>query len=346
MESTRLKILMLTPYSSVQRGNSLTTSRLKHFLSGADYHIDRMSLEDRNWQFELRENLSRCNYNLVHCFHARFMGEALNQAPALSAIPIILTTTGTDINYDLYGSQRKLVIHALEEAQKIVVFNDTIRLGLQDQFPELIPKLVTIPQGVYLEQGPMPTRSEMGFSDDDFIFLLPSGLRPIKNIELAIEALHTLHQADPRVRLLIIGAVLDEHYAAAIRERIHGQDWLKYVGEVVHPDMLGLLDLGNVVLNTSHSEGQPQAALEAMSLGKPCIMTAVSGNLNIIKDGREGYYVRDKNELARAAQNLLDDPVLRQQMGQNARLLVEHKFSLNQELEAYRKLYRQTAAHP
>ncbi|MEQ8236365.1 MAG: glycosyltransferase [Syntrophomonadaceae bacterium] len=346
MESTRLKILMLTPYSSVQRGNSLTTSRLQHFLSGEDYHIDRLSLEDPNWQFELSENLSRCNYNLVHGFHARFMGQALDEVPALSAIPIILTTTGTDINCDLYSSYRNVVINALELSRKIVIFNDDFRLPLQQIRPNWASKLVTIPQGIYLETGPKPTRQEIGFRDGDCVFLLPSGLRPIKNIELAIDALHTLHQADPRVRLLIIGAVLDEHYAAAIRERIHGEDWLKYVGEVVHHDMLGLLDLGDVVLNTSHSEGQPQAALEAMSLGKPCILTAVLGNLNIIKDGQEGYYVRDKNELARAAHNLLDDPVLRQQMGQNARLLVEHNFSLNQELEAYRNLYRQTAAHP
>lgn len=346
MESTRLKILMLTPYSSVQRGNSLTTSRLQHFLSGADYHIDRLSLENRNWENELREILFRHSYDLVHGFHARFLGQALHQAPALSAIPIILTTTGTDINCDLYGYYRNVVISALELSRKIVIFNDDFRLPLEQVSPIWSSKLVTIPQGIFLETGPKPTRQEFGLEEGDCVFLLPSGLRPIKNIELAIDALQILHQADPRIRLLIIGAVLDEHYAAWILDRIQGRDWPRYVGEVVHQDMLGLLDLGDVVLNTSHSEGQPQAALEAMSLGKPCILTAVPGNLNIIQEGQEGYYVRDKNELARAAQNLLDDPVLRHQMGQNARLLVEQKFSLNQELEAYRKLYRQTAAHP
>lgn len=337
---------MLTPYSSVQRGNSLTTFRLHHLLSGADYQIDRFSLEKRNWENELREVLSRHSYDLAHGFHARFLGQVLNKVPALSAIPIILTTTGTDINCDLDSSYRNVVVNALELSRKIVIFNDDFRLPLEQISPIWSSKLVTIPQGIFLETGPKLTRQEIGIRDGDCVFLLPSGLRPIKNIELAIDALQILHQVDPRIRLLIIGAVLDAHYAASILDKIQGQDWLRYVGEVVHQDMLGLLDLGDVVLNTSHSEGQPQAALEAMSLGKPCILTAVPGNLNIIQEGQEGYYVRDKNELARAAQNLLDNPVLRHQMGQNARLLVEQKFSLNQELEAYRKLYREAAAHP
>jgi len=303
-------------------------------------------LEDRDWEFELREILSRSNYNLAHGFHARFLGQALNQVPALSAIPIILTTTGTDINCDLYSSYRDVVINALELSRKIVIFNDDFRLPLEKIRANWASKLITIPQGIFLETGSKPTRQAIGLREEDCVFLLPSGLRPVKNIELAIDALHILQHSDPRVRLLIIGAVLDEHYAASVMERIQSHDWIKYVGEVVHQDMLGFLDLGDVVLNTSHSEGQPQAALEAMSLGQPCILTAVPGNLNIIQDGQEGYYVRDQHALARAAQTLLDDPVLRQQMGQKARLLVERKFSLNQELEAYRKLYRQTAAHP
>ncbi|HBQ26402.1 MAG TPA: hypothetical protein DD791_08420 [Syntrophomonas sp.] len=105
--------------------------------------------------------------------------------------------------------------------------------------------------------------------------------------------------------------------------------------------MYSLLSVGDVVLNTSHAEGQPQAALEAMSLGKPCLLTAVPGNINIIENGVEGYYVHNQDDLVVAARKLMLNQKLRQQMGENARRLVEQKYSLKKELDAYEQLYHQ-----
>jgi len=103
--------------------------------------------------------------------------------------------------------------------------------------------------------------------------------------------------------------------------------------------MYSLLSTGDVVLNTSYAEGQPQAALEAMSLGKPCLLTAVPGNINIIENSVEGYYVHNQDDLAAAARNLMVNHELRRQMGENARRLVEQKYSLKKELDAYEQLY-------
>lgn len=66
-----------------------------------------------------------------------------------------------------------------------------------------------------------------------------------------------------------------------------------YLGEIDHRAISGLYAAADLVLNTSLAEGQPQAALEGMSLGLPAIMTAVTGNLGIMTGGREGFYVRD-----------------------------------------------------
>src|SRR5690606_6294807 len=112
-----------------------------------------------------------------------------------------------------------------------------------------------------------------------------------------------------------------------------------YPGEFPHQQMYSLLSTGDVVLNTSHAEGQPQAALEAMRLGKPCLLTAVPGNINIIENGLEGYYVHNQDDLAAAARKLMLNRELRQQMGENARHLVQKKYSLKKELDAYESLY-------
>jgi glycosyltransferase involved in cell wall biosynthesis len=93
-------------------------------------------------------------------------------------------------------------------------------------------------------------------------------------------------------------------------------------------------------LNCSYAEGQPQGALEAMGLGKPCILTAVPGNLNIIRNGVQGFYIENKAEFIEAGDLLISDRPLRIKMGQFARELVEKHYTLQSELDAYSKLYK------
>lgn len=339
MEPVIGKVLMITPYTTVQRGNSLTTERLQRFLTARGFHVDRFSIESPDWPQRLQQALAHTQYNLIHGFHALHFGRVLTEVPLVQELPIILTATGTDIHLDLNGPDKELVLKSMRIAQKIVVFNADFCRDMRSSYPEWGDKLVTIPQGVFLEPGAVKTRGEIGSAPEDFVFLLPSGLRPVKNLGLAIEALREVQRDHPEVRLLIIGAIIDEDYARPLLKCMQELDWIIYLGEVPHNEMGSLLALGDVVLNTSISEGQPQGALEAMSLGKPCILTAVSGNLNLIENGCEGFYVQDRNDLMVAANILLSNPIIRHNMGQNASRLVQAKFSLEQEVNAYSCLY-------
>lgn len=342
MKQQNGKILMITPFAKVQRGNSLTTARIKSGLIARGFQVDLLSLEDHNWQEKLQLALKQSEYYLVHGFHALYFSQVIQSVPSIRDLPIILTTTGTDIHYDLWGAQRAMVLDAMQTVQKIVLFNDDFRYRILSTFPEFQDKMITIPQGVYLETGSVKTRQELGFSEDDFIFLLPSGLRAVKNIELAIDSLDELHQAYPIIRLLIIGAGIDEQYSHSIINRINTLPWITYLGEIPHDQMASILTRGDVVLNTSHSEGQPQAALEAMSLGKPCILAAVPGNLNLIQEGQEGFYINTQADLVNAAQTLLNSPCIRKEMGCNARQLIETRFTAQQEIDNYSRLYEET----
>jgi glycosyltransferase involved in cell wall biosynthesis len=331
---------MITPFAEVQRGNSLTTARLQTFLKARGFNIDRFSLEHSDWSKRLHLLLEANNYTIVHGFHAYYFGHVLQAIPNLRTLPLILTATGTDINLDLHGRNRAAVLDAMQAAHKIAVFNDDFHRDILTHYPAGKQKLVTIPQGVYLESGPKKTREDLGIGSNKIVFLLPSGLRPVKNIDLAIQALSVLQTDYPQIHLLIIGPVIEKEYGLLLLERIEKITWISYLGEVPHAEMGSLLALGDVVLNTSFSEGQPQAALEAMSLGIPCILSAVPGNLNVITSGHEGFYVQDKNELAAAAKLLLEQPQLRIKMGENARRLINRQFNLERELNDYSHLYQ------
>lgn len=340
MNTNKTRVLMITPFEEVQRGNSLTAARLKSGLTAAGWPIDLLSLEKHNWQEYLRSALDKREYSLVHGFHGLHFGRVITSHPALRDLPLLLTATGTDINYDLWNDQRSTVLEAMRSARRIILFNDDYLNKIAAAYPQFKDKILAIPQGVWLEPGKARSREELGIKPDEFVFLLPSGLRAVKNIELAIDGLSLLQQAYPQIRLLMIGPVIDEEYARVVLNRVHNLPWITYLGEVPHNQMSGILNLGDAVLNTSHSEGQPQTALEAMSLGKPCILTAVPGNLNLIQNGHEGFYITSADDLRQAGLSLLNSPALREEMGQNARQLIETRFTLVRELEAYNQLYQ------
>lgn len=337
-------ILMITPFHKSSRGNKLTSERLHTGLRQRGWTIDLLSLESDDWQEILSQALKEKPYSLIHGLNITHFSGVLSAFPDIIHLPLLLTTTGTDINYDIKVNPQPGIAETLNAVQHIVVFDDYFKTVFEQLYPENAAKLVTIPQGVSLEKKEGPGRNQLGLNENDFVFLLPSGLRPVKNLELAIDALEPLQPEFPHLRLLILGAIIDQEYSDSIQKRITNLPWVIYPGEFPHDQMYSMMLLADVVVNTSYSEGQPQAALEAMSLGKPCLLTAVPGNLNIIENGREGYYVHDQADLITAARNLILNDQLRHQMGENARHLVEEKYSLQKELDAYEVLYQKLLA--
>ncbi len=335
------RILMITPFHKNSRGNKLTSERLQVGLSRRGWNIELISLESADWQDILDKNLRKERYSLIHGLNITHFTRVLSAFPDITHLPLLLTTTGTDVNYDLVLNREPEIAKTLNVVDYIVIFTDHFRIVFKELYPEDYDKLVTIPQGVSLEKGDEPNRSQLGLNEDDFVFLLPSGIRPVKNLELAIDALEKLQPEFPQLRLLILGTIINQEYSKRILKRINTLPWVIYPGEFPHRQMYSLLSVGDVVLNTSLAEGQPQAALEAMSLGKPCLLTAVPGNINIIENGVQGYYVHNQDDLVVAARKLMVNRELRRQMGENARRLVEEKYSGEKELETYERLYRQ-----
>lgn len=335
------RILMITPFLKNFRGNKLTSERLKVGLSQRGWNIDLLSLELDNWPEILGNDIGEKRYSLIHGLNITHFARVLSVFPDITQFPLLLTTTGTDVNYDLVLNREPVIAQTLNSVSYIVIFDDYFKVIFEKLYPDNSYKLITIPQGVYLEKGDGPDRIQLGLHEDDFVFLLPSGFRPVKNLELAIDALEKLQPEFPHLHLLILGTIIDKEYSNRLLKRLNDLPWVIYPGEFPHEQMYSLLSIGDVVLNTSHAEGQPQAALEAMSLGKPCLLTAVPGNINIIKNGVEGYYVQNQDDLAAAARELMTNQDLRRQMGENARRLVEQKYSLQKELDTYEILYRQ-----
>ena len=101
---------------------------------------------------------------------------------------------------------------------------------------------------------------------------------------------------------------------------------------------IGLMD---VFLMTSQFEGLPIAMLEAMTLGKPVVATAVGGIPEVIVDGQEGRLapVGSVALLALHVKALLDDPEQRKSMGQRGASKIEAHFHIRQRVQEIEQVY-------
>jgi glycosyltransferase involved in cell wall biosynthesis len=90
----------------------------------------------------------------------------------------------------------------------------------------------------------------------------------------------------------------------------------------------------------------PNALLEAMACGLPCIATRVSGSEDIIADGLNGILVESEQpvQIADALRCIIEDAELAHRLGLEARVTVVREYQLAQSVERCLALYRQLLA--
>ena len=110
------------------------------------------------------------------------------------------------------------------------------------------------------------------------------------------------------------------------------------------PDFYRRLD---VFVLPSRSEENPNALLEAMATGLPCVATDVGSVNELLDTGRCGVIVpsEDKETLADRLEELINDPHLRRELGEAARARACGQFAVARMLDEYRSLYTRLASN-
>ena len=98
----------------------------------------------------------------------------------------------------------------------------------------------------------------------------------------------------------------------------------------------------DIVVVPSREDNQPQVGLESMACGTPVVGFDAGGIPEYVRDGTTGLIAShgDEDHLADQLSCLVDNPEARLTMGQQARLMMEREFEINQQTQKYVEFYQ------
>lgn len=230
----------------------------------------------------------------------------------------------------------------LEMVDAVVTISDFIGQGIARLYPKYAGKLVTIRSGVDLQRfvpGPHPEEAALRAKHrlgERPVILSVGRLSAKKGIHLVLEAMERVRLTHPDAVLLHVGSRWygkndEDEYVLAIKQQAGRlDDAVRLAGYVPYPSMDGYFALADLFICASQWE-EPLARVhyEAMAAGLPIITTDRGGNGEVVADGVNGWIVRPHDRVegfAAAIQGLLDDPLLRQRLGERGRQAAEANF--------------------
>ena len=338
-----MKALLLTPtFFPRLTGNAVTVGRIARELEdgGIDCRVLDLSVVAAA---EVVKAARKFSPDLLHSFHAFKSGCIGLEVKNLLKIPMITTLTGTDLHVDLKTPEtREALLCVLTQADRLTVFNDEARRRLLRE--NIAPgKISVIHQSVsFPERKDRDFRAELNIGRKTTVFLMIGGIRRIKNIGYALPVLERIREHSPDLCLLIAGPVLNEAEFLRLNRKRRGRTWIRFLGEIPREEIPSLLKCADIVLNTSNSESEANAVMEALAFGKAVVGRRISGNASLLTEDT-GFPFRNREELYERILRILRNKKERTEIGRKARRFISAGFCRDREQVDYLRLYRVTA---
>jgi glycosyltransferase involved in cell wall biosynthesis len=183
-------------------------------------------------------------------------------------------------------------------------------------------------------------RRQLGLDPDRRYVANVARLHPVKDQTTLIRAFAQVAAERDDVDLLLIGDGPLRAVLTDLVEHLELEQRVRFLG--IRSDVPDILEAVDIFALTSVSEAASLTLLEAMASGLPVVVTAVGGNPEIVRHGREGLLVRrgDAGETAAALLQLLDDPGKAAALGRAGRARICQRYRMERTVEEYAHLYK------
>ncbi|OAB80219.1 glycosyltransferase [Cochleicola gelatinilyticus] len=166
-----------------------------------------------------------------------------------------------------------------------------------------------------------------------------------KNIEMMIEVLNLLKQKQPNIHLVIMGVgeySPNKEHVEQLIETYGLSENTTLIPWIERGKIFTIVSKSQLYLSTARYEGLPYAVIEAMALGKACVVTSCDGNKDLIKDGYNGYVVEENSveTMANRTFALLQNNALLTKFENNALDYFNEHHNINNTIQKLEGIYR------
>jgi len=250
-----------------------------------------------------------------HIFHTTGLELASVLFARLARLKVVVTAH--DIESFSSNSSLSIARRIYGYASVVIAHNAFSRDELIQRLGIPTSKIAVIPHGNYLDAinhgiNRTVARKRLGLPPEVPLLLFFGQIKQVKGLDLLLEALPTVIQAIPSVKLLIAGKVwktsFEEYQAIIDRLQLseHVISDIRYIPDPEADLYYSAADLSVFPYRKIYQSG---ALLMAMSYGRPVVVSDLPGMLETVQDGANGYVFRsgDARHLAACLVEALQD---------------------------------------
>lgn len=233
--------------------------------------------------------------------------------------------------------------HLLSGADRVIAVSQAVAESLRRNGVIDSSKITVIPNGIDTDRF---ARSVARRGDFPVLVGTVGHLAPIKGHDVFVRAAALISACRREVQFVVIGE--DKSPQMSYRKFLESLVTELGVSESVampgwQDDIASVLSSLTLFVSAARSEPFGLAIVEAMAAGLPIVAAASEGALEIIEDGHSGKLVPvdDPQSLAKAINDLLDDPLERSRLGRNALLAARQRYSLARMASDTERVYRE-----
>lgn len=282
-----------------------------------------------------------CPFDVILAYFIYPAGYLATGLGALLDVPVVCSCRGNDVSKEMFITPDSIA--AVLERSTRLIFVSASLLHMADTLVPCRAKATVVANAV----------DSTLFTPDANVVSEPRGsvvvgtsglMRWKKGIDLFLPLIRTLCTTHA-VQILVAGYGLDtaiDQHMAHFLERHNLRQRVEITGPLPHPQMVHALRRMDLYVSTSYQEGMPNGVLEAMACALPVVATDADGTPDLVQDNVTGYLcaMGDLDALVARCRTLIEQPILRQRMGQAGRRRVQQFFHPDREATAVETVLR------
>jgi len=167
--------------------------------------------------------------------------------------------------------------------------------------------------------------NDMGKKNGD-VFIITTSRLVVKNA--VIDTVRALQFLPKNIKFIILGQGYEEQNIREEVSRFKLEGRVIFLGYIPHSDMPKYLQISDIFIRPSLSEGLGNSFLEAMAVGIPVIATPVGGIPDFLRDGETGLFceINNPKSIAQKVEKLIKDRESREYIVRQAKEMIEKKY--------------------